>query len=173
MKKWAAGSWHSCFSLGRSPSVAKQIAAQTQEPSEAKVVAVAGKGASPAFKRLLFGSMEFMLSVCLYLLLAFKPAHNIFSSPLCFLTGSPVNSRSGADRAHPSRAFFPWVVIERQYMGTPTRSLRVSPSDTVTMEVRIHFWLHSVFVSEGRHLNYVKALSHKHSHRGKASTIFL
>uniref|UniRef100_A0A8V0X608 Rho-GAP domain-containing protein n=1 Tax=Gallus gallus TaxID=9031 RepID=A0A8V0X608_CHICK len=29
MKKSAAGSWHSCFSLGRSPSVAKQIAAQT------------------------------------------------------------------------------------------------------------------------------------------------
>lgn len=112
MKKSAAGSWHSCFSLGRSPSVAKQIAAQTQEPSEAKVVAVAGKGASPAFKRLLFSSIEFMLSVCLYLLLAFKPAHNIFSSPLSFLTGSPVNSRSGADRAHHSRAFFPRVVLE-------------------------------------------------------------
>ena len=143
------------------------------KPSEAKVVAVAGKGASPAFKRLLFSSIEFMLSVCLYLLLAFKPAHNIFSSPLCFLTGSHVNSRSGADRAHRSHAFFPRVVFERQYMGTPTRSLSVSPSDTVTMEVRIHFWLHSVFVSEGRHLNYVKALSHKHSHRGKASTIFL
>lgn len=163
MKKSAAGSWHSCFSLGRSPSVAKQIAAQTQEPSEAKVVAVAGKGASPAFKRLLFSSIEFMLSVCLYLLLAFKPAHNIFSSPLSFLTGSPVNSRSGADRAHRTHAFFPQVVFERQYMGTPTRSLSVSPSDTVTMEVRIHFWLHSVFVSEGRHLNYVKALFHKHS----------
>ncbi|XP_040504732.1 rho GTPase-activating protein 32-like [Gallus gallus] len=43
MKKSAAGSWHSCFSLGKSPSVAKQIAAQTQEPSEAKVVAVAGE----------------------------------------------------------------------------------------------------------------------------------
>ena len=143
------------------------------KPSEAKVVAVAGKGASPAFKRLLFSSTELMLSVCLYLLLAFKPAHNIFSSPLSFLTGSPVNSRSGADRAHLSHAFFPRVVFERQYMGTPTRSLRVSPSDTVTMEVRIHFWLHSVFVSEGRHLNYVKALSHKHSHRRKASNIFL
>ena len=44
-----------------------------------EVIVLAGKGANPAFKKLLFISTEFVLSVCLYLLLAFKPAHNIFS----------------------------------------------------------------------------------------------
>ena len=58
---------------------------------------------------------------------------------------------------------FPHVVIERQYLGISARSLRVFLSDTVTMEVRIHFLVHFAFVSQGRHLNYVKALFHKHS----------
>ena len=33
---------------------------------------------------------------------------------------------------------FPQVVFERQHMGIPTRSLRMFPSDAVTMEVKIH-----------------------------------
>lgn len=56
-----------------------QTAAQFQEASEMEVIVLAGKGANTAFKKLLFSSTEFVLSVCLYLLLAFKPAHNIFS----------------------------------------------------------------------------------------------
>ena len=55
-------------------------------------------------------------------------------------------------------------------MDTPTRSLRVFPSDTLIMEVRIHSWLHFAFVSEGRDLSYLKSLFHKRSHRKKHPT---
>ena len=46
-------------------------------------------------------------------------------------------------------------------------------SNTLIMEVRIHSCLHFAFVSEDRHLNHVKAIFQKRSHRKKASSIFL
>ena len=43
-----------------------------------EVIVLAGKGANPAFKKLFFSSIDFMLPVCLYLFLVFKPVYNIF-----------------------------------------------------------------------------------------------
>ena len=50
----AAGSWCSCFCLGKPSPVAKrQLQSSAREPSEAEVLVLAGKGANPAFKTLL------------------------------------------------------------------------------------------------------------------------
>lgn len=78
MKKSPVGSWRSFFNLGKSSSVSKRkLQRNPSEPSEMKVIALAGKAAKPACKRQ--QCVGFMLSVCLDLLLAFKSMHNIFS----------------------------------------------------------------------------------------------
>ncbi|XP_040551080.1 rho GTPase-activating protein 32-like isoform X2 [Gallus gallus] len=85
MKEPAAGSWCSCFRPRKPSSAAKcQLQRNAREPSETEVVVLAGKGAHPAVKTLLVSAIEFMLAVGLFLLLAFKPVPNIFSSALSF-----------------------------------------------------------------------------------------
>ena len=83
MKESPAGSWCSCFGLGKPSSGAKrQLQHNAREPSETEVVVLAGKGANPASKTLLFSNIEFMLTLGFYLLLAFQSIPNSFSSPL-------------------------------------------------------------------------------------------
>ncbi|XP_052523135.1 rho GTPase-activating protein 32-like [Tympanuchus pallidicinctus] len=83
IKESPAGCWCSCFSLGKPSSGAKrQPQHHPREPSEIEIVVLAGKGANPAFNALLFSNIEFLLSVGLYLLPAFQPIPNTFSSPL-------------------------------------------------------------------------------------------
>jgi len=78
MKKSPAGSWCSCFSLGKPSSVATHhLQHNAREPSETEVMVLAGKSAHPAFKTLLVSVIEFMLSVGLFLLLAFKPVLSV------------------------------------------------------------------------------------------------
>ncbi|XP_021237608.1 rho GTPase-activating protein 32-like [Numida meleagris] len=79
MENSAAGCWCSCFSLGKPSSAAKrQLRRDRREPSETGVPVLAGKGANPAFKTLLYSTIEFLRSVRLYPLLAFKPGPSIF-----------------------------------------------------------------------------------------------
>ena len=129
MKKSPAGSWCSCFSLGKPSSVAThELQHNAREPSETEIVVPAGKSAHPAFKTLLVSVIEFMLSVGLYHLLAFKPVLSV-QPCLSFPNESLVKSRSGPAGAHPSRVF-PRVVFERQEMGTTAICLRMIPSVT-------------------------------------------
>jgi len=128
MKESAAGCWCSCFSLREPSSVAKrQLQHNAREPSETEIVVPAGKSAHPAFKTLLVSVIEFMLSVGLYHLLAFKPVLSV-QPCLSFPNESLVTSRSGPAGAHPSRAF-PQVVFERQEMGTTAICFRMIPYD--------------------------------------------
>ena len=55
----------------------RQLQRDAREPSETEVVVLAGKGAHPAVKTLLVSVIEFMLSVGLYHLLAFKPVLSV------------------------------------------------------------------------------------------------
>ena len=93
----------------------RQPQRRPREPSETDVVVLAGKGANPAFNTLLLSNVEFLLSVGLYLLLAFQPIPDTFSSPLIknhfcnsaweSLTPSPVHSFIGdSSSCQPSRA---------------------------------------------------------------------
>ena len=82
-KESPAGCWCCCFRRRKPSSGTKRhLQHNAREPSETEVAVLAGKGANPAFKTLLFRNTEFKLAVRLYLLLAFKPLPNSFSSPL-------------------------------------------------------------------------------------------
>ena len=118
MKESAAASWCSCFRQRKPSSAAKrQLQHNAREPSETEIVVPAGKSAHPAFKTLLVSVIEFMLSVGLYHLLAFKPVLSV-QPCLSFPNESLVKSRSGPAGAHPSRVF-PRVVFPRDRRWAP------------------------------------------------------
>ena len=108
VKESPACSWCSCFRPRKPSSVAKrQLQRDAREPSETEVVVLAGKGAHPAVKTLLVSTMEFMLAVGLFLLLAFKPVPTIFGSALSFFPKSGVSGEDVALPEHTPLVPFP------------------------------------------------------------------